>query len=652
MPQKRPPRRTSPDRIDYTGGAVARRPFVRIALILAAFILLAIAGHRLVVWTYTQQAVAAMDAGALSECQSWLDGALRLAPRNGCLYALRSRCFRRALDMQAAGEALRMAEKYRGPDGLIQSEFQLASIQTGALHEENGLDLNELDHIGATTDDLGTALIHGYLARNKPDLARIAIDAMLTAHSGEAWVAYVSGVYWRWSSEPQLARSEFERALEVQPRFEPARLAYAEMLEQQQQPEQALEQYSILSRLSPHSRLAPVSRARMMRRLGRYREAFDTLEDFNGRLEPAARMEMALVALEIGDYSQAMPFLKAAGLDESATPLQLSTAATVFSLQAEPRRAEPYLDHLLAMTGNLPSIARFSVIPATSDVRSGPDAARYDILSDDEGLPRTTEPQVARQRQLYLTHCAVCHGTTGDGSGRAARHLYPRPRNFGGEAFRIVSTSNAVPSIDDVVRVIQRGVPGTSMPAFDQWKGDEPLVLARETLRLRTAGIESRFRKALADDERNVDATELTELVAVHTTPGDRISTPAPTIASPVSVAAGQELFSKLGCRQCHGAEGKGETALLLFDDTSLRAMPRDLARTPLKGGSEFAAIYCRLAVGMPGTPHPSIPTATDEQRTALVEYCISLRRGTETSSTNQERLLDSQRRSLGPAGL
>src|SRR5262249_36203918 len=63
------------------------------------------------------------------------------------------------------------------------------------------------------------------------------------------------------------------------------------------------------------------------------------------------------------------------------------------------------------------------------------------------GPPPGVEPEVAG-KQLYDAHCAACHGDKGDGQGPAARFLYPRPRDFTENRFRLVTTVNGVPSDD------------------------------------------------------------------------------------------------------------------------------------------------------------------------------------------------------------
>src|SRR5262245_41989272 len=79
--------------------------------------------------------------------------------------------------------------------------------------------------------------------------------------------------------------------------------------------------------------------------------------------------------------------------------------------------------------------------------------------------------------QLYATFCAACHGEKGDGAGAAARFLYPKPRDFGEAKFRIVTTTNNIPSDDDLKRVIQNGMPGSAMVAFGHLADTEVAAL-------------------------------------------------------------------------------------------------------------------------------------------------------------------------------
>ena len=78
-----------------------------------------------------------------------------------------------------------------------------------------------------------------------------------------------------------------------------------------------------------------------------------------------------------------------------------------------------------------------------------------------------TEAQRESGRNLYRTYCAQCHGEKGDGEGYATPHVLPKPRNFTTGKFKVRSTpTGALPTHQDLVNVIRRGMPYTSMPAW------------------------------------------------------------------------------------------------------------------------------------------------------------------------------------------
>jgi len=68
----------------------------------------------------------------------------------------------------------------------------------------------------------------------------------------------------------------------------------------------------------------------------------------------------------------------------------------------------------------------------------------------------------ARGRQLYLLHCALCHGERADGHGVRREALSTPPADFTSRAWRRRATAEAVST------TIREGVRGTPMPA---WKG-------------------------------------------------------------------------------------------------------------------------------------------------------------------------------------
>src|SRR2546426_2237950 len=80
--------------------------------------------------------------------------------------------------------------------------------------------------------------------------------------------------------------------------------------------------------------------------------------------------------------------------------------------------------------------------------------------------PAAADPATA----VYNHACAGCHGKDGRGDGPAAfsinKYLSPRPRDFTRGRFALRSTaSGELPTDDDLLRTIERGVPGY-MPSF------------------------------------------------------------------------------------------------------------------------------------------------------------------------------------------
>ncbi len=75
---------------------------------------------------------------------------------------------------------------------------------------------------------------------------------------------------------------------------------------------------------------------------------------------------------------------------------------------------------------------------------------------------------VAEGRAAYRIYCVGCHGEKGDGNGKAALFLHPRPRNFTLAHFKFRTTrSGKLPTDDDLKRTIREGLKGSAMPGWD-----------------------------------------------------------------------------------------------------------------------------------------------------------------------------------------
>lgn len=206
-------------------------------------------------------------------------------------------------------------------------------------------------------------------------------------------------------------------------------------------------------------------------------------------------------------------------------------------------------------------------------------------------------------KPLYLAECSACHGERGDGAGPAAAFLDPRPRNFTRGLFKLRTTpSGQPPATADVLRTIERGMPGSSMPSFSALSPDQRRKIAAHVLQL--AGL--------------LDTPE----PAPVPTPGS----PPPTMSA--TIARGRELYLKAGCDSCHGETGKGDgEAAERKDDEGHPIRARDFTTGVFRGGGEPVDLYYRIFTGLDGTPMPEYPgDFTRAERFALVDYVRSLR--------------------------
>jgi DMSO reductase family type II enzyme heme b subunit len=279
-------------------------------------------------------------------------------------------------------------------------------------------------------------------------------------------------------------------------------------------------------------------------------------------------------------------------------------------------------------------------------------AASPDTESDSSPQQRTPpEPQAARAelgRQLYARHCAACHGERGDGQGVAAAYLFPKPRDFRAGRFRLVSTANNVPTKADLQAVLERGMPGSSMPPWGHLSQADRDALVDEVMRLRREGARAQYIALLKEEDELTDEEiaaadvqeEIEEYVERFSTPGATTEVPEFPPSDAQSVARGKEVYANFGCIQCHGQEGKGDGVQEMFDDEKLPTAPRDFTAGIFKGGHDTASLYRRTAYGMPGTPMPSSQHMSPAQMVDLVHYIRSM----STEGQREAAVLNRQR--------
>ena len=245
------------------------------------------------------------------------------------------------------------------------------------------------------------------------------------------------------------------------------------------------------------------------------------------------------------------------------------------------------------------------------------------------GVTAMTVPDSAdlreQGREVFVDHCAGCHGARGDGAGRAATFLSPLPRDFTAGVFKFRSTpSGSLPTDGDLYRTITRGVRWTAMPTWHEVPDKQRIAVVAY---LKT--LSARWKE---------DALE------------PAIPLPPPPKATPELLARGKTLYAQAKCAECHGEGGKGDgpSADSLQDDFQRPIRPIDFTRGQLKAGASVTDVYRTMTTGLDGTPMPSFADSmSDEERWAIAYYVLALSAWADPLTGERLRLSPETRASL-----
>lgn len=233
--------------------------------------------------------------------------------------------------------------------------------------------------------------------------------------------------------------------------------------------------------------------------------------------------------------------------------------------------------------------------------------------------PAAPMPASAEGWQVYLAHCAACHGNRGEGDGPAAIALEVRPRDFRNEPFRYISTLDGTPTEQDLKQTIRSGRHFGAMPARPSLTDSEVNILADYVREINRLGWVESLTQEFADDE-DMTPEDVEEIALEKVTPGK----PIPILWRPPGFRSDTEVGRKLymaSCASCHGPTGRGDGLDKPKDELGKPIAVRDLTSGAFRGGVEAPEIFKRIRCGVPGTPMPAQEGLSDGEVWQLVYY-------------------------------
>ncbi len=230
---------------------------------------------------------------------------------------------------------------------------------------------------------------------------------------------------------------------------------------------------------------------------------------------------------------------------------------------------------------------------------------------------------------VFQQNCAQCHGANGDGRGSTI--LNPPARYFGRDKFKFASTNKnnyqeCIPTDDDLMNIIHRGIPGSAMPSFAHISDEECKACIEQVRRFTRQGLYQRQVEKALKNEDDIEPAKFSKLAAEMSVPGKKLEIPRIPPSTPESVARGKLLYAAT-CAKCHGPEGKGDGPQVkdLKNDDGTPNFPRDLTTGQYKGGGEPEQLYARIMLGIPGTPMPSSSNQPQADIFDLIHFVQSL---------------------------
>ncbi len=203
---------------------------------------------------------------------------------------------------------------------------------------------------------------------------------------------------------------------------------------------------------------------------------------------------------------------------------------------------------------------------------------------------RMHQELVTTGKTIYENRCSGCHGLDGKGKGPGSAQLDIKPRDFTRGIYKFKSgMAGVMPSNDDLLKTLNQGIPGSSMPSFRLLTEVEKQAVIEY---IKTFAPEKWQNTAVAS------STLPSRPEGVFTRKADFIE----------SARKGRVWYQELGCVSCHGTtgQGNGPSSATLVDAWDHPILPANLTKKQIKRGWTIEDVASSVAYGVDGTPMPS----------------------------------------------
>jgi mono/diheme cytochrome c family protein len=248
-------------------------------------------------------------------------------------------------------------------------------------------------------------------------------------------------------------------------------------------------------------------------------------------------------------------------------------------------------------------------------------------------------------REHYVQNCYACHGMAGDGKGPASHYYRPPPRDLTKGLYKFGGVVDGLPHDDDFARILQHGLAGTPMLAWDIPKAElDPII---------------QYVKSLSRAWQEAD--ELGTQIPVDTDTWQGKEREA--------ITRGKQVYHGLAtCQQCHPAyatkqemidaakasnrtitefraqpfQPETKESQYEADGKKMVIMPPDFLFNEVRSGHDVKDLYRIISAGIPGTAMPTwygaLPTP-DVWAMAYYVQSLVVMRGTAQALALRELL-------------